>query len=307
MRDFVYFLLLAAPAFGQAVSQTETYTFDASGRRVLDSRQVSRNGTTEQSVANLNGRSAPIEKVEERVVRQDSTGRVVERIIRPFDANGNPLPPQKIRITEKKGADGSKATDTEVFQGNLNGGYSLAERRQALERTAGDRTTVETQIARPTINGSLDTVEKKSATIVKTGEKTQEDVLTYRRDTSGGFYAAAREVKESGKKEGRVVETSATYISGERRQLELAGQTVAETVKQADGSETKQVSIYGMSAPGRPAEGRAVLREQQIIEKNKTANGLVERLSIRRPAVDNPKALGPVQRISEKVCTGPCQ
>jgi hypothetical protein len=50
-----------------------------------------------------------------------------------------------------------------------------------------------------------------------------------------------------------------------------------------------------------------VLREQQIIEKNKTANGLVERLSIRRPAVDNPKALGPVQRISEKVCTGPCQ
>jgi hypothetical protein len=306
MRDFV-FLLLVVPAFGQAVSQTETYTFDASGRRVLDSRQMTRNGTSEQRVENLNGRSAPIEKVEERVLRQDSTGRVVERMIRPFDANGNPLPPQKIRITEKKGTDGTKAIDTEVFQGNINGGFSLAERRQALERTAGDRTTVETQIARPTINGSLDTVEKKSATIVKTGDKTQEDVLTYRRDTSGSFYAAAREVKESDKKDGRVVETSATYVSGERRQLELAGQTVAETVKQADGSETKQVSIFGMNAPGRPATGKAVLREQQIIEKNKTAGGVVERLSIRRPAVDNPSALGPAQRISEKVCTGPCQ
>jgi hypothetical protein len=157
------------------------------------------------------------------------------------------------------------------------------------------------------LNGGLDTVEKRSTTIVKTGEKTSEDTLTYRKDASGSFFTAARAVKESETKAGRTVENTATYISGERRQLELSGQTVAETVKRADGSESKQISVFGMNAPGRPATGQPALREQQLIEKNKTAGGIVETLSVRRPAVDNPNALGPAQKISEKVCTGPCQ
>ena len=33
----------------------------------------------------------------------------------------------------------------------------------------------------------------------------------------------------------------------------------------------------------------------------------VETFSIRRPAVDDPNVLGPLQKISEKLCTGPCQ
>ncbi|HUR20177.1 MAG TPA: hypothetical protein VMZ90_05165, partial [Vicinamibacterales bacterium] len=109
------------------------------------------------------------------------------------------------------------------------------------------------------------------------------------------------------KKHGVVVENTATYMSGERRQLELVGQTVTESKKKADGSETKLVSVFGMAAPGRPATGQPVLREQQIIEKTPAAGGAVEILSIRRPALDNPNVLGPVQKISEKVCTGPCQ
>jgi hypothetical protein len=50
-----------------------------------------------------------------------------------------------------------------------------------------------------------------------------------------------------------------------------------------------------------------VLREQQLIEKSQTATGTAETLSIRRPAVDNPNALGPAQKINERVCTGTCQ
>jgi hypothetical protein len=231
----------------------------------------------------------------------------VERVVRPFDASGNPQPPQKIRITERKQSDGAKSIDTEVFTGNINGGFAITERRNAVERTAAGRVTVETQVARPTLNGGLDTVEKSTSNVVTEGDKVNADTLTYRRNSSGSFYAAAREVKETDKKNGVVVENTANYFSGERGQMELAVQTVAETTKRADGSESKQVNVFGTGLPGRPATGQPVLREQQIIEKNKTATGAVETLSIRRPAVDNPNALGPAQRIAEKVCTGPCQ
>lgn len=299
---FLVFSLLLLPAAAQQ-SQIDTYTYDANGRRVLDS-QLARG---EQRLRNLNGRVAPVEKVEEKVLSEDSTGRVVEKTIRSFDANGNPLPAQRIRTTERKQSDGSRTTDTEIFAGNINGGFSLTERSQAVERKSGDRTSIETQVSRPTINGSFETVEKRSATIVKTGDKTNEEALTYRRDPNGSFYAAVREVKETEKIDTRTVENSTTYIQGERRQLELAGQTVSEITRRADGSETRQVSIFGTSSPGRPATGQPTLREQQIIEKSKTAGGAVETFSIRRPAVDNPNALGPARKISEKVCTGPCQ
>ena len=288
-------------------SQTIVYTYDANGARVLASQQVAGGGSAEQRVVNMNGRLAPLEKVEEKVLSNDANGRVIERTVRPYDANGNAQPVQRIRITEQKQPDGAKRIETQVYDGNINGGFTLRERTNALERTSGGQTTIDTQVARPTLNGSLETVEKKSSSIVQSGEKTNEDTLTYRRDSNGTFYTAAREVKETDKKDGRTVENTATYISGERRQLELAGQTVAETTLRPDGSETRQVNVFGTGAPGRPNTGQAVLREQQIIEKNKTASGVVETLSIRRPAVDNPNALGPAQKIAEKVCTGPCQ
>ena len=294
-------ILTAMAAFGQ--SATEVYTYDANGRRVLASQQV--NG--EQRVRNLNGRVAPLEKVEEKVLREDSTGREVERVIRPFDANGNPQPPQKIRIVERKESDGSKSIETQVFNGNINGSFSLAERRQAVERTSGAQTVTELQIARPTINGSLETTERQQTTVSKAGEKTSQDTFVYRRDANGSFYTAVREVKETEKRDGVTVENASTYITGDRRDLVLTAQTVTETARRPDGSETKQVNIYGINAPGRPVDNRPVLREQQIIEKAKTASGTVETLSIRRPPVDNPNALGPAQKISESVCTGPCK
>ena len=303
----LFVVLIPASAQQPPRSQTDVYTYDANGARVLASQQVAGPGGTEQRVRNMNGRVAPMEQVEEKVISDDANGRVVEKLVRPFDANGAPQPPQRIRITERKQPDGAKSIDTQVFHGNINGGFSLTERSQALERTTDGRVTIETQVARPTLNGGLDTVEKRSSTIVTAGEKVNADTLTYRRDNNGTFYAAAREVKETDNKNGVTVENTANYISGERRQLELVGQTVAETTKRADGSETRQVNVFGTGAPGRPATGQAVLREQQIIEKTKTATGVVETFSVRRPAVDNPNALGPAQKIAEKVCTGPCR
>mgnify|MGYP003345970286 CR=1 FL=1 len=68
----IVFSLLLLPAAAQQ-SQIDTYTYDANGRRVLDS-QLARG---EQRLRNLNGRVAPVEKVEEKILSEDSTGRVV--------------------------------------------------------------------------------------------------------------------------------------------------------------------------------------------------------------------------------------
>ncbi|MBM3787369.1 MAG: hypothetical protein FJW30_23670 [Acidobacteria bacterium] len=293
-------LLLSLCAFGQ--SETRTFTFDGSGRAALDS--VSAGGTA--SIRSINGRMAPLEKVEEKVLREDASGKVTERIIRPFDPNGNPGPPQKIVVDERKSADGSLSVDTQVFHGNVNGGFSLAERSQAVTRTTGGSTVTDVAVQRPTLNGGLELLEKKSTTLTKAGAKETSDSLTYRRDTNGSFYTAARELKQTDESGGKKVENVATYIAGDRRELQLAGQSVAETSKRADGSETRQVRIYGMNAPGRPAGGQPVLREQQTIEKSRTAGGTVETLSVQRPAVDNPNSLGAPVKVSEKVCTGKC-
>jgi hypothetical protein len=287
-------------------SQTTVYTFGVNGQRQVDS-MASRNGGGEQRVPSANGGTAPIEKVQQSVLRDDASGKVIERVVRPFDANGNPLPAMKTVVTEQTLADGSKRVETLLYRSDLNGRFSLSERTGAVTRVEGGNTVTEVQVGRPTLHGSVETIERATRTTTKTGDRTVEDTLTYRRDASGTFYAAAREVKETDKKNGRVHENTATYSADGSRKLELNGQTVSEIVPLQDGGESRQVNIYGLNAPGRPASSQPVLREQQLIEKTKTATGTVETLSIRRPAVDNPNALGPVAKISEKVCTGSCQ
>lgn len=302
-------VLLSAvlPLFAQPASRTETYTYDANGRRVLDSRQTSATGGSERQILNLNGRMAPVEKVEEKVLREDSQGKVVERTIRSFDSDGRPQPPRRVRITESKQPGGVTRTETETFEANINGSFVLSEKREATAKVSGTTTNVETRVERPTLNGNLETVEKISSNSTKSGAKTNEDTVTYLRSASGSFYAAVREVKETEKRGDRTIETAATYRGLTPGQMELAGQTVTETGKRADGTEVTEVNVYGTVAPGRPSSGGPVLREQQIIEKSAISGGSKETFSIRRPPVDGSGTLGPVQKISEKVCSGPCK
>jgi hypothetical protein len=149
-------ILILATLQATAQSETNTFTFDANGRRVLESTQSG----GAQSIRSINGRIAPLEKVEEKILSDDANGKVTERIIRPYDPTGNPGPAQKIRITERKNADGSLATETQVFNANINGSFALTEKSEALTKTSGNQTTTEMQIARPTLNGGLSTVER---------------------------------------------------------------------------------------------------------------------------------------------------
>lgn len=288
-------------------STTRTYTFDANGGRQLASESSTGNGATANSVRNLNGGLSPVESVEERVVRQDGASRVIERIIRPFDATGQPGPPQRIQIAERTHPDGSKSVETEVYTGNISGGFSLVEKTTAVTRTAGSVETVETQVTRPTLNGSLELLERRQARVESAGPRRQEVLTVERRDANGNFLPAVREVKQTQEQNGRTTENTTQYLAGASGQLEWNSQTVAETRKQSDGSERKQITLFGRNAPGRPASSEPQLREQQILEKRSANGQTIETLSIRRPALDNPANLGPEQKISEKVCTGACK
>jgi len=92
-------------------------------------------------------------------------------------------------------------------------------------------------------------------------------------------------------------------------QLELTSQNVSTTSKRADGSELTEVNLYARAADGLTQEPGAPqqIKEQQIIERRKSADGsVVESLSVRRPSVSDPSKLGGLQKISETVCTGKC-
>ena len=90
----------------QQSSVTSTSAVNINGDRVADgpavihSKSDGRSETTE-IVQSINGRTVPIERVEERVVRDDSSGRVVERLIRRYVQTGSPTTPVKEIIAEQ--------------------------------------------------------------------------------------------------------------------------------------------------------------------------------------------------------------
>src|SRR5438046_5783959 len=110
LRTWVALLAFGATLLAQqAERQTSSWTIDSSGRRVEGSRYTaaespggSQRVETQQSI---NGRMAPIQSSEDRVLRQDSQSKVVERVIRKYDATGNLGRPIKVRIEETKNPD----------------------------------------------------------------------------------------------------------------------------------------------------------------------------------------------------------
>src|SRR5579864_6193996 len=110
---FCVSVMLAA----QDTSTVKTMEVDINGHRVTQGPQVSttesKTGSqTTETVQSINGRTVPLERVEDRVVRDDASGRVTERIIRRYDLTGNPLAPEKVVIEEDKGPNGSSTVRT---------------------------------------------------------------------------------------------------------------------------------------------------------------------------------------------------
>ena len=300
--------LLAAQ---QQRQESSAYTYDLNGHRVETTQREavsSPDGTTvTQKMQSINGRQVPVESIEERVLEQDGSRKVVERIVRKYDQDGSPTPPEKARIEEETSADGVVTTRSSLYRADLSGNLQLAERTTQESRHSGNQTTADTVVERPGLDGSLAVAEKKTYT-EKTGEAgTQSETLVYRADSAGGFYAASREIRESTKAGNTVRETAVVYQATTPGALQLIRQSDGTLTRRADGSEIRETNVFTPDAPGRAMGSEPQLREQQIVERKPGPDGtLVETVSIRRPSLADQNRLGGVEKLSETVCKGDC-
>jgi hypothetical protein len=307
-------LAFALSLAAQNSNVSSTTQFDINGNRVADGPTISQTGSDNESrttvtTQSINGRSVPLEQVEERVLRNDASGKVTERITRRYDPQGNPLPPVRETIEEQKRPDGSSTVQSTTYRGDINGNMQVIERMVTDTQKNGSGETSDTLVQRPTADG-LQTVEKRSQVVSKQGDSYQSETTTYRNDGNGGFYPAVRQTTEHVAQGSEVSENSAEYERGPTGELQLHGQTVTKTVTHPDGSKDAVVDIYSRNAPGTVSgnESGLKLTEQQMIDSAPgPGNTVVQTLSVRRPTVSDPGTLGPPRQLSQTVCKGDCK
>ena len=305
----VIVLCLGGAAWAQdsKESTSTVYTYDSNGRRVAAYDQAKASGpggsSQSQTVTDIHGRKVPLESAEETVISEGPEGRVVERVVKKFDAQGRPTGQEKVRLEESKSADGASSTvRATVYDRDLNGRFALRERSTTLTNKDGSSTRAETVVERPNVNGNLDPLERKVAIITGDDSKTLKDVIVYRKDQQGALTPAVREVTETTKEGDRETANTSEYNAASTGKMELTGQKLSQTVKAADGSESQIVDVFGIGHAREPK-----LRERQLIERTPgEGKGTVETFSVQRPAQDSGR-LGAPQKISETVCSGNCR
>lgn len=309
MRSPALFALLAAAGTVAVAQQSTTYGTDLNGRRtVYSSTSASQaDGVTKRSelTQSINGRNVPLESTEERVVREDASGRVVERIVRKYDANGNPGGVEKQQVEERKNADGTVSSTVSVYRGDLNGRMTLTERIRTDAQKSGNTTTSTVSVERGGINGGFDLIERRNITETQNGSSVNTVSTTSRKGNSGQFVEALKVVTDAQEVNGQLVQNQAQYeAAGDYGRLQLSSQTVTRSRKNADGTESKEVDIF-RSVPGRAdPSGKPALQERQIIEVRRAGESLTETTLVQRPTMNDPNRLGPAVRLSERVCTG---
>ncbi len=303
MKYYAAFLLSSVVLDAQQIS---TSIYDINGHPVPGASISVAGNSKRETVHSVNGRSVPVQSVEDKVLSDSAGVKIVERTVRKYDANGNPSPPEKIRIEERKNSDGSGTVATTTMRADLNGNYSLAERTLSESRKAGDTLSTETRVERPTLNGAIQLVERREESLrALPGGAASQSVSVYKRDSNGNFGETAKETMERTVSGGKTIENSVVYEATNGR-LDLVRQTVANIDKTATG-EVREVNVFVADAPGRvagSADRKPQLQQQQIIEKSAVAGGTTETLKVRR-ATD--AGLSAPQKVSETVCRGDCK
>ena len=303
----------ASLLLAQETSVYKNSTRDLNGNRregpeVVQTTSSNFSERTER-LQSINGRLSPRERIEDRVLRDDASSRIVERTVRRFDPTGNPGPPEKTVVEEQKGAAQSTVRTT-TYRGDISGNLQLFERSVTEIRKQGDRQTSNTIVERPTINGSIEAVEKKLIEKSTNGAGYEETATTFRKGANG-FAEAVRVVSSHVENNGKSTDNSAQYEVGSSGRLELHEQTVTHTIKNPDGSQTSEVDLFGASVPGTVAsasQSALQLKEREIVERKPApGGGVLETTSVRRPSVSDPGVLGAAHVISETVCKGRCQ
>ncbi len=306
MKSVIAVLLLSgAAAWGQA--ERRTYVFDSEGRRVPWTASSAVNSSSGSSATTLNGRIAPREQVQERVLSESGGVKIVETLIQRYSPDGAKLPPERIVSETRDLGGGRQSTTTSVYRGDLNGRMSLAERTIQQAEPAGESSSsVTTIVERPNLNGSMEMFERREARLTGSEERSERDETSYVKDTNGRLIAAARVVERTSKQGSKTVTQVDEFESATSGQLALSKQVVSTTELTPSGGQTTVSDVYGPAAPGRPASGQLQLRERQIVEKTVTSSGEVETFSVQRPSADGSGRLGQVVKIAETICTGKC-
>lgn len=299
------------PLWAQTTRAVESgYAYDINGRRVPTGWSVTRQtgpgeSKTVEHALSPNGRLVPREAVVERIIRDDASGRVVERTIIAYDPNGAPGPPVKVRIEETPEAAGGKRVVETTWRGDINGAFRLSERAVTEVRRAGDTEFATTTVARPKWDGSLETFERTEAETQKTKDGSKARISTYRPDPNGRFHETERQVVET-KEAGSETVTNLHQYRVRGSQLVLDGQTLSRTVKH-DGSEVTEVDILRADVPGRPTvPGKPALVERQTIQRTQSPGGLRETVLSRLASPNDAGKLETPRVIAERTCTGQC-
>jgi hypothetical protein len=294
----------------QAARQGASTTIDVNGRRVESATYTSVDGPggsrREETVRSLNGRNVPLQSVEERVVKQDSQGKVVERVVRKYDADGRPGPPETVRINEKRNSDGSTTIEAVTYRADINGRPQLQERATTTVRK-GVAVETSTVVERTTLNGSLELVERASSVEKPENGGKRLESTTFRRDVSGNFTPIAQEVKVTAKSGNQETVDTTIYEALPTGKLEISRREVGKTVTKADGSQVEAVDVYSRFSAGRAGDVNANaprLQEQILRERAKGAgNTVVETTSVRARLPNDPSQFGTFERVAQTTVT----
>jgi hypothetical protein len=310
---FITFLAAGTSLVGQSTSSTtQTLIPDVNGGfnnsgPVFASTKSPGSSTHTEYAMGVNGQLVPKESAEEKITIREGGVKVIERLVRRYDQNGQQAASEKIVIEERKTGNTVTTTST-LFRGDINGNFAPAERTKSQAVTQGQVTRTESTVERSGHDGQFTVAERVSATVTQKSKELQESTLTRMRvDTNGNFYEAAREVSDKQTTpDGRVTENKTRYVEGA-----LFEQSVVRTVPGPGGSATTTVDVYGTQAPGVAADptGRLALKEQQQIVTQPTGGKggpMTMTVTLRKPTVNDPGRLGPAQLLSQSVCKGNC-
>lgn len=305
MRRSLLVWLACAALFAQQ-RESRTYVFDPNGRRTEWSVATRDGSSTSETIRDLNGRTVPVERTEERTTRRPDGTMVTERLIRRFDPGGAPLPPEKIVTETTQRPDGTLVEVSTVYRGDINGSLRPAEKAVREARKQGDQTVSETRIERPSLSGGFELQEKRSAIeVVRESEKsTEREETVYVRNANGAFVPAQRRVTRARESNGTVEEQVEEYEAATSGSLRLSRQFSSVTRKNPDGTQDTVVDVYGVAAPGRTIESGTApqLRERQIYTSRQSPDGsVVTVFSVQRPSLNSPRELGRPETVSETV------
>lgn len=316
------FVLLAGALFAGAAgclclgqSTVTTYTPDlANGGYAVSSASSSSDHTQTQITQSLNGGQVPLEQHEQRVIRSDSTGSVIESIVRRYDPDGQFASTERTLTETHTHPDGSSTVQSTTFRADVNGTEQPVERRTVDTQVAGKTTTNNTVIEQPGQSGSLEPVEKQAEVTEDLSQGTQKKSSTtesiYRANPGEGFREAVRKVTTETQSDDQTVNDVTDYEPGTTAgSLEFQERRVSTTTTAPNGSQSTIVNVYAPSVDGvvQSSDQPPQLKQQQIITRIKNPDGsVVDTLSVREPNLSDPTRLGDARQITQTVCTGNC-